>query len=700
MSQFGTASNWGIKHMLNIETRITINDEVIRSPNLCGLFSDRDLDSIGNWVFENFDRDKRSRFDWENRCKAALNLAMQVQDSKTFPWANCSNIKFPLVTIAAMQFAARAYPAIVNGRSVVQARVIGESTPIATALANRISQHMSWQLLEQDENWEEGTDRALLSQAIVGVAFKKTYYSASHGHPVSEFVFAQDLVFDYWAKSVETCAVKTHIINKYRNDVREMMLRGIYRDCQDQQWYCGTPADNRRSPDVDDRSGLRAPQADHDTPFKLLEQHCWMDLDGDGYAEPYIVTIEESSRCVVRIATRFDRPEDVERAEDGTIIKINAVEYFTKLPFIPAPDGSIMDVGFGVLLGPLNESVNSAINQLFDAGTLANTAGGFLGRGAKLKGGVYQFQPFGWQRVDATGDDIRKNIMPLPVREPSSVMFQLLGLLIDYTNRIAGSTDMLAGENPGQNTPAETARTMVEQGQKIYSAIFKRVWRAMKLEFKKLYRINALTLPARMPFGDGKFIMREDYTVGAASVVPVADPTIASEGARFAQAQMIKAAAATTAGYDRDAVERRYLTALGVDDVAELFPGAAGQEPPKDPRVQIQELKNQQTQMELQMQQQMFAMEMQETVRLNNAKILEMEAQVQLLMVKASTEGDKQRISAFRAAIEAMRERNNQMNNSLDRMMENLSEPGINAGAGAVPSMAFSPSNQAIPGMG
>jgi hypothetical protein len=259
---------------------------------------------------------------------------------------------------------------------------------------------------------------------------------------------------------------------------------------------------------------------------------------------------------------------------------------------------------------------------------------------------------------------------------------------------------MLAGENPGQNTPAETARTMVEQGQKIYSAIFKRVWRAMKLEFKKLYRINALTLPARMPFGDGKFIMREDYAIGAASVVPVADPTIASEGARFAQAQMIKAAAATTAGYDRDAVERRYLKALGVDDVAELFPGAAGQEPPKDPRVQIQELKNQATQMELQMQQQMFAMEMQETVRVNSAKILEMEAQVQLLMTKASTETDKQRVSAFRAAIEAMRERNNQMNTSLDRMMENLSEPGLNAGTGAVPSMAFPPSDQAIPGMG
>lgn len=689
--------------MLDLENSITIDEAVVKSPNLCDQFTERDLENIGNFCYQNFERDKSSRVEWERRCDSALNLAMQVQDSKTFPWANCSNIKFPLVTIAAMQFAARAYPAIVNGRSVVQCRLVGGSeSPIARQVADRISQHMSWQLLEQDEGWEEGTDRSLLSQAIVGVAFKKTYYNASLGYQVSEFVFAKDLVFDYWAKSVENCAVKTHVITKYRNDVREMMLRGTYRDCADQQWYCGTPQQISRSPDVDNRSGTRAPQADHDTPFRILEQHCWLDLDKDGYAEPYIVTLEESSRCVLRIATRFDRMEDVEMTDDGTIIRIKATEYFTKMPFIPAPDGSIMDVGFGVLLGPLNESVNSAINQLFDAGTLANTAGGFLGRGAKLKGGVYQFQPFGWQRVDATGDDIRKNVMPLPVREPSAVMFQLLGLLIDYTNRIAGSTDMLAGENPGQNTPAETARTMVEQGQKIYSAIFKRIWRAMKGEFKKLYSLNAVTLPTRFPFGDGKFIMREDYTAGAAVVVPVADPTIASEGARFAQAQMVKAAAATTAGYDRDAVERRYLKALGVDEVDELFPGAAGQEPPKDPRVQIQELKNQQTQMELQMAQQQFAIEMQETIRLNDAKIMEMQAQMELLMARAANEPAKQRVAAFRAAIEAMRERNNQMNTSLDRMMENMSEPvaATNTGTRAVPSMAFPPSDSTFPGMG
>ncbi len=214
------------------------------------------------------------------------------------------------------------------------------------------------------------------------------------------------------------------------------------------------PLSDKSTLDADRRTGKNAPEGNTNTPFTCLEQHCWLDLDDDGYAEPYVVTIEENSQAVLRIVSRWDREEDVERDSKNRIISINPMEYFTKIPFIPSPDGGIMDIGFGVLLGPLNESVNSAINQMFDSGTLSNTAGGFLGRGAKIRGGVYQFAPFSWNRVDSTGDDLRKNIFPLPVREPSAVMFQLLGMLIDYTNRISGATDMLTGVNPGQNTPA------------------------------------------------------------------------------------------------------------------------------------------------------------------------------------------------------------------------------------------------------
>lgn len=691
--------------MEKLESRLTISLEVIKSPNLCDLFTERDLTCIGNWVRENYDIDCQSRVDWVRRNKNAMDLAMQVQKQKTFPWPDCSNITFPLVTIAALQFSARAYPAIVNGRSVVATRINGpDPTGNIAKIADKIGRHMSYQLLEQDEAWEEGQDRALIGTAITGVGFKKTYQNGSLGHPVSEYVFCNDLVVNYWAKSIESAIVKTHVIPMYRNDMREKMLRGVFCDYTDAEWF-KAPAQIPTIHDEDgsdDRSGMNAPQSNETTPFTLLEQHCWIDLDCDGYAEPYIVTIESSANKVLRIVTRFDRMEDVELTADGRIIRIRATEYFTKIPFIPSPDGSLMDIGFGTLLGPLNESVNSAINQLFDSATLSITAGGFLGRGAKIKGGTYSFQPFSWQRVDSTGDDLRKSIVPLPVREPSAVMFQLLGMLIDYTNRVAGSTDMLAGENPGQNTPAETSRAMIEQGQKIYSAIFKRIWRSMKQEFKKLYAVNAVHLPMRVSFGDGDFIGREDYTGAAVVVVPVADPTIASDGARFAQARLLREAAATAAGYDKDEVERRYLKALGIDEVDKLFPGSASMPPPPpDVKITIQELKNQSKQMELEQEKMMFAIKMQEEIKLNEVKILEMTASAEKLMAQATEEPAKNRINAFRAAIEAMRERNNKMSLDLDRLMETSNvEPSVDSGTGGLPSLEISPNNSPLDGLG
>lgn len=661
--------------MLELDQQITINDKVVSSPNLCDQFSYNDLCKIGNWVADNYQRDLQSRETWARRSEAALDLAMQVQKAKTFPWPGCSNIAFPLVTIAALQFHARAYPAIVNGRSVVDCRVVGpDPQGVAHKRAELISTHMSWQLLEQDEGWEEGQDRALLNVAIVGVGWKKTLFDASRGYPVSEFVPAKDLVVNYWAKSIESATVKTHVIPMWRNTIHERVRRGSFADCLSDAWYQGAarPETDNQTNAADNRSGVTRPgDSDHDTPFIILEQHCWMDLDKDGYAEPYIVTFEEQSHTVLRIVTRFDRMEDVEFNNAGQIVKIDAIEYFTKIPFVPSPDGGIMDVGFGTLLGPLNESVNSSLNQLFDAGTLSNTAGGFLGRGAKIRGGVYQFQPFSWNRVDATGDDLRKSIFPLPVREPSAVMFNLLSLLIDYTNRVSGSTDMMVGENPGQNTPAETSRAMIEQGQKIYSAIFKRIWRSMKAEFKKLYTLNSIYLPSRSTFGEGTEIRREDYLAGSISVIPTADPTISSDGARFAQARMLREAAATNPGYDADAVEKVYLKALGFDNIEVLYPGQANMPPPApDVKIQIQEMKGQIEAAKLEQSKMEFIMTMQEMVRVNSAKITELTAKAALMEAQATSMPAKQNVEAFRAGIEALRLQNEQANNQLDRMME------------------------------
>lgn len=672
-----------------LDNHLTLDAATIAEPNLVDKFSESDLTKIGSWVSDCYKRDRESRSLWEQRTSGAMELAMQVQTTKTFPWPDCSNIIFPLVTIAALQFHARAYPTIVNGRKVVSCRVTGEDPEgREAARARRVERHMSWQLLEQQESWEEEVDRALLNVAIVGCGFKKTYYDGVKQQNVSCYVHAKDLVFDYWARSIDECMTKTHVIPMYRNEIFSRAKNGVFRDCLDDAWFLSNAPVSRHAAraEQDHRTGVAEPESNHNTPFQILEQHCWLDLDGDGYAEPYIITIEENSEYVLRIVTRFHRELDINRNTEGDIVSIDATEYFTKIPFIPSPDGSIMDIGFGVLLGPLNESVDAAINQLFDAGTLANTAGGFLGRGAKIRGGLYEFKPFSWNRVDSTGDDLRKSIYPLPVREPSAVMFNLLNLIIDFTSRISGTTDINVGENPGQNTPAETSRSMVEQGQKIYSAIFKRVWRSLKQEFKKLYKLNAVYLPSSTQYGSmGDTITREDYLGSMHGIQPEADPYISSEGARYAQAITIKQMATGNPAYDVDAVEIKMLEALGVQDIASLYKGVANAPPPApDVKVQIQEMKNQLGFQQLQLAGQQMIAEIQEQQRLNTGKLSLMAAQVFKLQEEGKNVEAKQRIEAFRAAMELIRQENDARDKQINTIMEigrYESEPGTSSRA-------------------
>ncbi len=669
--------------MKKLNKKIKIDRTVFLASNLVDRFDEEDLASIGNAMREQYETDLQSRELWEERMQAGMDLAMQVQQEKTWPWPNCSNINFPLVTIHA-----RAYPAIVNGRNVVGMRVLGpDPEGVEQARADRISKYMSYQLLEEDSCWEDDLDRSLLAAAIVGCDFVKSH--RVDGRTTSESVSARDLVLNYYAKTVERCSFKTHVYEWYRNDIHERIAAGTIKDVSQEAWYQGAAVlRNEVGDDREDRrTGQEQPSSDMITPFTILEHHCWLDLDQDGYAEPYIVTTEWGSEEVLRIVARFDREEDIIRNNKGGIVKIIPTEYFTKRPFIPSPDGGIYGVGFGLLLGPLNESVNSAINQLFDAGTLANTAGGFLGRGAKIRGGVVEFRPFGWNRVDSSGDDLRKNIMPLPVREPSTVVFQLLSLLIDYTNRISGATDMLTGQNPGQNTPAQTSQAMIEQGQMIYSAIFKRVWRSLKWEFKKLYNLNALYLPISLNYGDaGGTIAREDFSGSVNGIVPAADPTITSDSAMFARAQLLKAAAQGTPGYNVDAVEREFLRAIGITDSKFIYPGLAGVEQGPSEKVQIQMLKNEAAAQKLEIERQKMMLTLQEAQRVNNGKIMVMEAQAQKLMKDANLAETDMQIQAFRAAIEALREQNKNADSQFNQLMElgNNVTQSLGVGAPAV----------------
>jgi chaperonin GroES len=687
---------------LNLSTKIAITKDVILDPNLAHRFSKEDLDKIGKLVWDGYERDRHSRGKWEKRMEAGMDLAMQIQQDKNFPWPGCSNVIFPLITIAALQFSARSYSNIISGTDVVKCRVVGED-PLGEikARADRISKHMSWQVLEEDTSWEEQHDRLLINLGIVGTNFVKTYFSPSKGHNVSELVMARDFVLDYYAKSVEGCTRKTHVVPLYRNEIYERVMSKVYTDVLSDTWFLQPAQTNTNSTQTayksDNRQGMTPPaQSDEDTPFRTLEQHRLLDLDDDGYAEPYIVTIEEKSKTVLRIVARFDSEEAVERTADGKILRIKPTEYFTKYSFIPAADGGIYDIGFGVLLGPLNEAVNSGINQLLDAGTMANSTGGFLGRGAKIRGGTYTMAPWEWKRVDSTGDDLRKSMVPFPSKEPSAVLFQLLSLLIEYTDRIAGTVDQMVGANPGQNTPAETSRNMTEQGMQVYSMIFKRVWRSMKEEFKKLYLLNETFLPSKQKFGsESDWVRREDYKANADLVVPVADPNVTSNSARFMQASAVAARAIGVPGYNVAEVEKNFLRALKVDNVDVLYPGPDKVPPLPNPKAMVENMKLEGKRMQLEHEKQKWVMALMEERRVNNAKIAKLEAEVLKITSDIGIEHAELRLQTLDMAIQAMVSHNEMIDKKLEAMKGD--SDGGNDQRGGVPAVARQPGDAGLP---
>lgn len=648
--------------MLRLDKYITIRPETAQATNLAGEFTPEDRDVIGRLVWDGYVTDEHSRTEWRRKNQSGMDLALQIAKAKSFPWPNCSNVKFPLITIATLQFHSRAYSALVNGPEIVKAEVYGKDPDgQKTALAAAISAHMSFQVLKEDQPWEEQHDRLLINIPIVGTAFKKSYFSASKGHNVSELVLAKDLVMDYYAKSVEDCRRKTEIILFNRNDLIEKMLTGVFLDCTDQPWFTqdAKPLAVPSQSDQDKRAGVSQPaQSDADTPFTILEQHRWLDLDNDGYAEPYIVSIESSSKTLLRIVARWSKDADVSRTPSGRIYRIVAEEYYTKYGFIPSPDASIYDIGFGVLLGPLNESVNSLINILIDSGVMESTAGGFLGKGAKIRGGNYSFAPNEWKRLDATTEDIGKSVWPLPVRSPSAVLFQLLGLLINYTDRVSGATDTMVGENPGQNTPAETSRMMVEQGSKIFGAIFKRTWRSMKNEFEKLYVLNGTYLPSTSSYGPaGVSVSREMYLGSAGSICPAADPNMTSDAEAKQQVLAIKQDAMTTPGYDIAAVTRRFLAAFKVKDPDILYPGPDKIPPGKDMKIVLQEMKGEEKRMQLEVQNQQFMLNLMEESRMNTALIAQMEAEIALAAKTASGDDGDRQINAMNTMLGLMKQK-------------------------------------------
>ena len=499
---------------------------ILEATNIAEKLDKDKLQKIGRDAFEGYDQDKQSRSHWEKQVEEWTKLATQVREDKTFPWPRASNVKYPLLTTAAMQFAARAYPSLVpSDGKVVKSKVVGKDpTGEKYALADRVSTYMSYQLMHELVGWEEGMDKLLIMLPVVGTIFKKTYWDPVKKKVASDIILPKDLVVNYWAKSLKEAERISQVIEMSPRILKERQMSGVFLD-----------EDLGSAPIPLEKSNV--PPHDETTPYTIIEQHTYLDLDDDDYPEPYIVTFHLESAKVLRIVARFD-DTTMHYNDDGKLAKIEPIEYFTKFGFIPNPDGSFYDLGFGVLLGPINESVNTLINQLIDSGTINNLQSGFIGKGLKLRMGETKFLPGEWKAVNSTGDDLKKQIVPLPSKEPSNVLFQLMGSLITSGKELASVAEIFVGKMPGQNTPATTTMATIEQGMKVFTAVYKRIYRSLEEEFIKLFELNATYLnPNTYQEVLGITVGPQDFTAKQYKICPGADPTAVSQTEKLLKAQ-------------------------------------------------------------------------------------------------------------------------------------------------------------------
>ena len=594
-------------------------EDIINSTNVVDLLDNTTLDEIGASVVEHYTIDRESRADWEDKYDKWMAMAGQVAEHKNKPWPGCANILYPLLPEAALQFNARAVPALMPNAEPVGAGPVGpdpqgEKTPIAKAVAA----HMNYQLITEMEEWEDDFDKLLLAVSITGLEYKKNYFDATLRRNVSRHVSPRNLVINYYADSMSN-ARKTEIHRWNRNYIMEKIAAGYFAKVD---WdnhptpHSGKETENEQ--ETKNRVGQEEPpREDRATPYTVLEYHGWLDLDEDGYEEPYIITVFEDSEYVLQIVPRFNA-EDVEIAPDGTLIRIQPYESYIKYGFIPSFDGSFYPVGFGHILYPINAVVNTTINQITDAGTLSNMNGGFVSRGVRLRGGIFNASPGKWTSVNTTGDDLRKGVVPFPVREPSQVLMSLMTYLVEAAQKLSSTTDIFTGEHPGQNTKAGVTQAVLQEGQRVFTAIYKRIRRSLKRELDSLFKLNAVVLESGE--ADSTLIARSAQIFGVTAemyntenlvIQPSADPNTAIKEQRLQKDQIVLQTIASTGIGSLAEAEKRFFETLEIERIELLIP--EGSEKAPDPKAQIDKAKIQLqadvAEFESKMEQQKFALD-------------------------------------------------------------------------------------------
>jgi chaperonin GroES len=527
--------------------------------NIASLLDEETINALTRAALDGYKIDEESRKDWVEEAERALKLVSGKREPKTTPFVGASNVAYPILQNATLQFAARAYPGIVQGRDVVKAAVRGADPSSEKAKrANRVSRHMSDQLLEQCPTWEADMDMMLHQLPVMGHAFMKATWVTSEGRPHAQLVSALNVVVNQATRTLKDCPRITEKLELYPYQITERMRSGVYSEVELA---------------LDDEEDEQKPQS-------VLESHIRFDMDGDGYEEPWIVTVAEKDEKILSVVPNF-KARDIRRGGTGKVAQVKAREHYVDFIMVPDPAGTYYGLGFGRLLANPQAIVDTLLNQIIDAAKIQNSGGGIMGRsvrfGAANAGGMIETNPTKWHVANVAGDDLRRNIIPWAEINPgpSAAMFQILGLMLEAAKSASFITDVLSGDVPRQQ-PMGTTLALIEQGLQVFSGMYKRTWRGLKALYRLIYGLNRRHLQFKqyalwsdeqvLPAPDGS---PADYADEDMDIAPVADPAAVTSMQRMAQAQFAMQFLNHPLSNDREIILGAYAAAR-IDDAEKL----------------------------------------------------------------------------------------------------------------------------------
>ena len=558
---------------------INFDPEAINQPggeghfdNLADLLPDEILGRLGSEMYENYENYKTSRREWEQSYTKGLDLLGFKYENRTQPFQNASGVTHPVLGEAVTQFQAQAYKELLPANGPVHTQTMGAPSRQKEDQSVRVKNFMNYQLMNVMKEYEPEFDQMLFYLPLSGSAFKKVYYDELLGRAVSKFVPADDLIVPYTATSIEDAEAVVHKLKMSENDLRKKQVSGFYRDIE------LTPGYNQET-DVEkkERELEGVTKTKDDNIFTILEFHIDLDLEGfedkdnagdmTGIKLPYILTLDAGSREVLSIRRNYQPMDPLKKK----------IEYFVHFKFLPG----LGFYGFGLIhmIGGLSRTATNALRQLIDAGTFSNMPAGFKQRGIRVRDEANSIQPGEFRDVDAPGGNIRDAFMPLPFKEPSQTLLQLMGIVVQAGQRFAAIADMQVGDG-NQQAAVGTTIALLERGSRVMSAIHKRMYVAMKQEFELLANVFKTYLPAEYPYdvvGAQRTVKVTDFD-DKIDIIPVADPNIFSQSQRISLAQTeLQLAMSNPQMHNMYEAYRDMYEAIGVKNIDSILP------PPQQP---------------------------------------------------------------------------------------------------------------------